>query len=339
MFYVYEYYIISTNEVFYVGKGRGNRYKNIWDRTDSFKKIIEEHKNDYNVRIVKYFENEDDAFSFENKLITFYKDEKNISLCNKDYGGLGGVSGVWTAEKRKYQSIHNPMKANEQRERMRLNNPSFKKETWINKAIRNNTIIYFYDKEYYTVKDFSNTWGISTNTFHEHWKENLKKIQEWIPVPQNSNGPFTKEEKLLISKKLLQDSWAKKTKYEKGKPISLFNVEYSSIQQVSDILKVGRDTILRWKDREEEIMELFPEFKGIKREITKEEKDKISFSSNKVKNSRDSFKRHLIIDNVEYSCANEASEKLNIKANTIRSRCKSSNFPNYYFLDNQQPSQ
>ena len=91
--------------------------------------------------------------------------------------------------------------------------------------------------------------------------------------------------------------------------------------------------------REEEIMESSPESKGVKREITKEEKDKMSFSSNKVKSSRDSFKKHLIIDNVEYSCANEASEKLNIKANTIRSRCKSFNFPNYYFLDNQQPSQ
>ncbi len=338
LFYVYEYYIISTNTVFYVGKGTGNRYKSIWNRTDSFKKIIEEHPRDYNVRIVKYFKDENDAFSFENELITFYRDEKKINLCNKDYGGLGGVAGVWTEEKREYQSIHNPMKAEEQRERMRLNNPSFKRETWINKAIRNNSIIYFYNKEYYTVKEFCQTWDISTSTFFENWKENLNKIQEWIPTPQNSEGPFTEEEKLLITKKLIQDTWSKKPKYERGKSIKLFNVEYSSIQQASDTLKIGRDTILRWKDREEEIMNSFPEINGIKREITEEEKNKISLSSKKRKDSHNSLKKHIIIDNIEYSCADEASKKLNINANTIRSRCKSSNFPNYYFLDNQQPS-
>ena len=146
------------------------------------------------------------------------------------------------------------MKAEEQRERMRLNNPSFKRETWINKAIRNNSIIYFYDKEYYTVKEFCQTWGISTSTFFENWKENLNKIQEWIPTPQNSEGPFTEEEKLLITKKLIQDTWSKKPKYERGKSIKLFNVEYSSIQQASDTLKIGRDTIVRWPARAEEIM-------------------------------------------------------------------------------------
>ena len=78
LFYVYEYYIISTNTVFYVGKGTGNRYKSIWNRTDSFKKIIEEHQHDYNVRIVKYFKDENDAFSFENELITFYRNEKRL---------------------------------------------------------------------------------------------------------------------------------------------------------------------------------------------------------------------------------------------------------------------
>ena len=31
-FYVYEWYNVETNEIFYVGKGCNNRYKNISDR-------------------------------------------------------------------------------------------------------------------------------------------------------------------------------------------------------------------------------------------------------------------------------------------------------------------
>ena len=120
MFYVYEWFNTETNEVFYVGKGCNNRYKNIAERNDDFKDYIS--KNPVDVRIVKYFENEQDSFDYEELLTRQYKDIGQCS-CNKRYGGCGGVAGIWTQEMRDKMSKDNPMKAEEQRLRMFINNP------------------------------------------------------------------------------------------------------------------------------------------------------------------------------------------------------------------------
>ena len=39
MFYVYEWYIVETGEIFYVGKGSGNRVTSMKDRNEYFKNI------------------------------------------------------------------------------------------------------------------------------------------------------------------------------------------------------------------------------------------------------------------------------------------------------------
>lgn len=337
MFYVYEYYIISTNTVFYVGKGCGKRYKNITNRNSDFLKIIKSHPDDYNVRIVKYFKEEDEAFLYESELIKHYK-ENGTFLCNKNYGGLGGVAGVWTEEKRKYHSIHNPMKDENQRERMRKNNPAFKRETWANKARRNNSILSFYGKEYYTFQELANAWGVSCVTVSASWRNKLNKIQEWIPFPENKDGPFTEVEKNMIKTKLMKDSLDKKPKHTTGQPITLFEVNYFSIREASNILGIGEDTVKRWKEKEKEILSLLPSLKGARREILPEEKKKICYSI-KHKAKSNPLKKAIVIDDTVYSCAGEAAELLHIPANTIRSRCKNPNFSNYYFFDNQQPSQ
>ena len=54
MFYVYEWYNVDTNEIFYVGKGCGNRYKSISHRNQHFLNYYETHE--CAVRIIKYFE-------------------------------------------------------------------------------------------------------------------------------------------------------------------------------------------------------------------------------------------------------------------------------------------
>lgn len=53
MFYVYEWYIKETNEIFYVGKGSGQRYKVTYNRNKLFNEIIQKHNCDS--RIIKYF--------------------------------------------------------------------------------------------------------------------------------------------------------------------------------------------------------------------------------------------------------------------------------------------
>ena len=75
MFYVYEWYVKETNEIFYVGKGSGQRYKVTYNRNKLFNEIIQKHNCDS--RIIKYFQNEKDAFQ--------YQAERIDELKNKDY--------------------------------------------------------------------------------------------------------------------------------------------------------------------------------------------------------------------------------------------------------------
>lgn len=62
-FYVYEWFIVETGEIFYVGKGTGNRVTSMKDRNAYFKNIRTKYKCDY--RILRYFDNEEDAYNFE----------------------------------------------------------------------------------------------------------------------------------------------------------------------------------------------------------------------------------------------------------------------------------
>lgn len=64
-YYVYEWYIEETNEIFYVGKGTGNRVTSIKNRNSYFKNIRKKYKCNY--RILKYFKNENDAYNYELK--------------------------------------------------------------------------------------------------------------------------------------------------------------------------------------------------------------------------------------------------------------------------------
>jgi len=62
-YYVYEWFIVETEEVFYVGKGSGNRVASMKDRNEYFRNIRKKHNCDY--RIVKYFDDEQEAYNFE----------------------------------------------------------------------------------------------------------------------------------------------------------------------------------------------------------------------------------------------------------------------------------
>lgn len=120
MFYVYEWFNVKTNYIFYVGKGTNNRYKQIRKRNKLFLEYIQ--NNECDVRIIKYFNNEEDAFNYEHDRICELKKSKQC-ICNLDNGGKGGVNFIWTPEMREYYSKHNVMKSKEQRERMSKNNP------------------------------------------------------------------------------------------------------------------------------------------------------------------------------------------------------------------------
>jgi hypothetical protein len=84
IYYVYEWYFVDSGKVFYVGKGKGRRYRERKDRNDKFIKYV--NKFDCNVR--KRYENltEEQAFQKEIELIAYYKDLGQCS-CNLTMGG------------------------------------------------------------------------------------------------------------------------------------------------------------------------------------------------------------------------------------------------------------
>ena len=87
VFYVYEWFIRDTNEVFYVGKGKGKRYKTISRRNKYFNDIYNSHECD--VRILIDGLTEKEAFDYEHDVILFLKENTDYKLTNQSDGGEG----------------------------------------------------------------------------------------------------------------------------------------------------------------------------------------------------------------------------------------------------------
>jgi len=104
-FYVYEWYNVDTNEVFYVGKGTKNRCHNIYQRNQYFKNYY--NKYNCNVRKIKTDLKETEAFELEIKLISEYRAIDQCK-CNLADGGEGCTfpEGTWNNMFRKLQYIH-----------------------------------------------------------------------------------------------------------------------------------------------------------------------------------------------------------------------------------------
>lgn len=130
-FMVYEHIREDSGEVFYVGKGTGYRPHQKTSRNKYWKSVA---KKGYTVNIVKYFEDEDEAYNFEADLILQYK-RKNIQLTNLDNGGRNGRSGRKQSQQEKLkrsQSLRGKAKTQEHCEMIRkaklgIKNPMFGK--------------------------------------------------------------------------------------------------------------------------------------------------------------------------------------------------------------------
>ena len=163
MFYVYEWYNVNTEEIFYVGKGCGNRYKQVSKRNQKFKEYYE--NNECAVRTIQTFENEEEAFNYERSRILDLKAQKQC-FCNIDDGGNGGLSFVWTEEMRQYKSQYNPMKEEEQRKRMSKLNPMHNPETAKKVAEKTSKTVCYLGQEY-TCKQLAEKTGYQITTI---WK-------------------------------------------------------------------------------------------------------------------------------------------------------------------------
>lgn len=98
-FYVYAWYYKDTEKIFYIGKGKNNRYKMLCNRNDYFKNIIKKECDNVGVKIIKNHLTEQDAFDLEKQLIKEYK-SKGECKANFHLGGSGGYTGNYNSESR-----------------------------------------------------------------------------------------------------------------------------------------------------------------------------------------------------------------------------------------------
>lgn len=89
-FYVYEWFIVDTNEIFYVGKGTGKRKNVIYNRNQYFKNIYNKYKCD--VRIIHNNLSNEDACKKEIERISELK-KIHQAKCNLTMGGTGFSTG------------------------------------------------------------------------------------------------------------------------------------------------------------------------------------------------------------------------------------------------------
>ena len=155
MYYVYEWYVIETNEVFYVGKGTRNRYK-----VKKHNKFFNDFNSRYNCdsTIIKTFQKEEDAFSYEYERI---KELKALGqcVCNIYEGGTGGTTSWWTREMRESYSKKNVMKSEKQRIRMSQNNPMKNKEVSQKVGMTKRRRVIIGDRIYNSVSEAKNAYN------------------------------------------------------------------------------------------------------------------------------------------------------------------------------------
>lgn len=303
MFYVYEWYIIDTNEVFYVGKGCKDRYKNVTRRNKLFKEVFK--KNKCNVRIIKYFKNELDAFNYEHYKICELKDIGQCK-CNLDNGGKGGVNFIWTPEMRDYYSKYNVMKSEKQRQRMSSRNPMKNPEIAkkVNAQKRKHPII---NNQYYnSVEEASKAYNVSDCT-----------IRIWC-----KQGYNTKNEKCHWSCE--KEKVAKYIPYT-GKKVIYDNKIFPSIKELAKHLKLSKSTISSWLKYGFSTTGVVCKYLDDKR-------------NNEYEPRKTTSSKAIIINGIEYKSVLEASKKLRVKETTLHYHIHNNTGKYQYKYVNQQPS-
>lgn len=173
MYYVYEWFIVETGEIIYVGKGTRKRYT-VTKHNRFFNDMIKRFHCES--RIVKYFEDEEDAFDYEYQRINELK-AVGQCVCNIYQGGTGGTTKWWTDDLKEQYSQKNVMKSKEQRKRMSENNPMKNKNVAKRVASKKSRAVIIGDKEFASVKEARETLGCATDT-----------IRKWCINGVNSKG-------------------------------------------------------------------------------------------------------------------------------------------------------
>lgn len=227
MFYVYEWYIKNTGEIFYVGKGCKNRYK-VKKHNQLFKYILEH--NDCESRIIKTFDNEEDAFGYEyeriNQLWSIGECKANIYK-----GGMGGTTNWWTSEMRDRYSKKNIMKTEQQRKRMSIDNPMKNKKIAKIVGEKHKKPLYVGETLFDSIKTVAEIYNVKETTV-SYWLKvgyNTNKELVYYKGTEKPNIDLSINKHITNSQKVLYD-----------------NIEYNSIKELAKTLKVNYTTIFNY---------------------------------------------------------------------------------------------
>lgn len=306
MYYVYEWFIVESGEIIYVGKGTRLRYK-----VRKHNKLFNEMIRRYNCesRIVKEFSTEQEAFDYEYLYVNELRD-KGQCICNIKNGGFGGSTEWWTDDLRKKYSEKNVMKSENQRKRMSENNPmkipSVAEKTNSQKRIQ----VVIGDKEYSSIHEaiicLNSSWEAITN---------------WCKKGINPNGEkcrYKNSEQVEFTGK----------RYNKGgcKGLTYKGQHYESPVDLANELGCNVTKLYHWLNYG------FDQY-GNPIRYDSDDKD-IVFSHRKGAN------HPVIVNGVKYPSISAASRDLHVSSqwlgDILRGKHKSTKYICEY--DNQQPS-
>lgn len=301
MFYVYEWFIVATGEVIYIGKGTKNRYKTK-KKNKFLNRLLEDNKCD--VRIVSYYETEEEAFEAERQRIVSYK-SIGQAICNKVSYSTGGVNKAWTEERRNFISENNPMKDPVQRERMSQNNPMHNPETAKAVGEKKRIKVKINGEVYDSVTMAAKHFGVSQATI-KNWSRS-GKCEYIIPA---------------------RESKSQTQKVENTHSVIYKGKEYQYISSLAKELGKHETTIMQWVK------------KGFDSQGNPcRYKDDTAEHIFKPQN-RKGRSRPVIVNGVHYSSIVEASNAIGISTDRLWSYLKGyvKNPPVQCEYDNQQPS-
>lgn len=312
-YYVYEWFIISSGEIFYVGKGSGNRYRVTNGRNKLFNDILSHNKCES--RIIQFFENEAEAFRFEDERIQELKALGQCS-CNLHSGGAGGSGEYWTPVLREEYSLTNVMKRPEQRLRMSTNNPMKNSEIAKQVSAQKKRPVIINNIEYDSIKTACEKYNVPSDTMINWCHRGINYYGEQCRYKDEDQPIFTGK------------------RYNKGgsKAVIYKDKIYEAVIDLCHDIGISQRACSEWLKRGFDPNGEPCRYVGDKKEYTYENRYVL-------RNKRRA--KPIIVNGIKYSSCQEAAKILNKPKSTLYSYLNGTkNNPNYICTyDNQQPSQ